>query len=128
MRLGTRPCRLPFCTARTTSSATLSRGTLTASRSQCPLEGSRRRLVYSACVSMSVSVGPISTRVVPIGNPRKSARNPAVKWDSAAFVAEYTTRPGTTMQSAPDETLTMWPPPRLSIRGMTCRHNSAGAK
>jgi hypothetical protein len=32
--------------------------------------------------------------MVPIGNPRRSARNPAVKWESAAFDAEQATRPG----------------------------------
>ncbi len=58
------------------------------SRTVKPLKGFGRRRKSSVPASMSVGTGPNSTSVVPIGNPRRSARNPAVKWDSAAFDAE----------------------------------------
>jgi hypothetical protein len=58
------------------------------SRTVKPLKGfGRRREV----IGLGQHVGrnrPSSKSVVPIGNPRRSARNPAVKWDSAAFEAE----------------------------------------
>lgn len=52
------------------------------------LKGLCGGLVVVDLGSRSVGMGPNSTRVVPIGKPRKSVRSPAVKCDSAALEAE----------------------------------------
>ena len=129
-RLGSRTCRLPFSTALTTSAATFSRGTAAETLQTVePLERLRRRSVF---VGLDEYVGGYRAQLDKRRVYRQTAvvaRSPAVKCDSAALDAEYVTSPGYTPIPASDDTLTIWPPSATySIRGITCRHSSAGAR